>query len=318
MRALVFDGTTRLREIPAPEPRDDEARIRVLRAGVCSTDLEIARGYMGFRGVLGHEFVGVVEAAPVASLVGRRVTGEINVSCGRCEVCARGLGRHCPDRAVLGILGKDGCLAEHVTLPVDNLHPVPDGVPDAAAAFVEPLAAAFEILEQVHVGPADRVAVLGDGKLGLLCAMVLRETGCDLTLVGRHDRKLAIAAGLGVRTARPEDGGGERAHDVLIEATGTPAGFELALERLRPRGTLVLKSTFHGRPAIDTARVVIDEITVVGSRCGPFGPAVRALHHGRIDPSPLVDATYPLSEAVAAFERAAEPGVLKVVVACDS
>lgn len=314
MKALRFDGTLAVRDVEPPVARPGEALVRVKLAGICNTDIEIARGYMGFHGTLGHELLGVVEAAPERALVGKRVTGEINLACGACDACRRGLGRHCPTRTVLGILGKDGCLAEHVTLPVENLHVVPDGVPDAAAAFVEPLAAAFEILEQVHVDPSARVLVLGDGKLGLLATMVLRETGCDLTLAGKHERKLAIARALGVRTSTP-DALDARGFDLVVEATGAEAGLAYALDRIRPRGTLVLKSTFHGTPRVPTAKIVIDEIHVVGSRCGPFAPAVRALAEGRVDPTPLVDATFPLVDAISAFERAQAPGVLKVLVA---
>lgn len=313
MKAVSFDGQVALRGMDDPTPSAGEALVRVRMAGICNTDLEIIQGYMGFRGVLGHEMVGEVEAHPDPSWVGRRVTAEINLACGACAWCNRGLGRHCPNRTVLGILGKDGCFAERVTLPVANLHAVPDDVTDETAIFAEPLAAAFEILEQVRVEPNAEVAVLGDGKLGLLACMVLRDTGCALTLVGRHPRKMAIAEALGVTTRRPEELGGE-GFDVVVEATGSAAGLDLALAHIRPRGTLVLKSTFHGAPEVNTAKIVIDEIHLVGSRCGPFPPSLRALGHGRIDPSPLLDAVYPLDEAVAALERARARGTLKVAL----
>lgn len=314
MRALCFDSSLRVREVPAPEPGPGEALIRVTLAGICNTDIEIARGYMGFGGTLGHEFVGVVESCPSRpALVGRRVVGEINLGCGECPRCRRDLSRHCPHRSVLGILKKDGALAERVTLPIANLHEVPDDLPDEKAVFVEPLGAAFEILEQVRVEPGHRVAVLGDGKLGLLCAHVLAGAGCELWLAGKHPKKLAIAAAAGARVAaatEPLEGD----FDVVVEATGAEQGLERALSLVRPRGTVVLKSTFHGAPRVETSRVVIDEVSVVGSRCGPFAPAIRAMSRGRVDPTPLIDATYPLSDAVAAFEHAQKPGVLKVLI----
>ncbi|MFW6050084.1 MAG: MDR/zinc-dependent alcohol dehydrogenase-like family protein [Myxococcota bacterium] len=313
MKALCFDGRLALRELPEPRPGPDEALVRVRMAGICNTDVEIARGYMGFEGVLGHELVGVVQEAPDPVWVGRRVCAEINLACGRCDACLRGMGRHCPTRRVLGILGKDGCFAEWVTLPLANLHAVPEGMADETAVFTEPLAAAHEVLQQVAVDPDARVLVLGDGKLGLLVALVLVHTGADVTLVGKHDAKLAIGRRAGARTAVPQDLT-EHGFDVVVEATGSPDGLAMALDRIRPRGTLVLKSTFHGKPEVDTAKLVIDEIHVVGSRCGPFPPALRALAQHRIDPAPLVSATRPLSDAVAAFEHAQAPGVLKVLL----
>jgi threonine dehydrogenase-like Zn-dependent dehydrogenase len=313
MKALCFDGMLAVRDVPAPEPGPGEALVRVRMAGICNTDVEIARGYMGFTGILGHELVGEVVSAPDASLVGRRVCAEINLACGRCDRCAQGLGRHCPTRRVLGILGKDGCFAEHVTLPVANLQEVPEGLSDEQAVFAEPLAAAFEVLQQVAVDPDARVLVLGDGKLGLLVAMVLAQTGADVVQVGKHEPKLAIARKVGVRTSLPADLT-DTAFDIVVEATGSPAGLAMALDRIRPRGALVLKSTFHGKPEVDTARIVIDEIHVVGSRCGPFPPALRALAQARIDPTPLIHATRPLADAVDAFERAQAPGVLKVLL----
>lgn len=313
MKALCFDGGLAVRDVGVPEPGPDEALVRVRMAGICNTDVEIARGYMGFEGILGHEMVGVVEAAPDPAWVGKRVCAEINLACGDCEACLRGLGRHCPNRRVLGILGKDGCFAEHVTLPLANLHEVPEGPPDAVAVFTEPLAAAYEILQQVPVDPDARVLVLGDGKLGLLVTMVLVTAGAGVTLVGKHEDKLTIARRAGARTTTP-DALHDRGFDVVVEATGSPSGLAMALDRIRPRGTLVLKSTFHGAPEVDTAKIVIDEIHLVGSRCGPFPPALRALETTRIDPTPLVTATRPLADAVNAFEEAQKPGVLKILL----
>jgi threonine dehydrogenase-like Zn-dependent dehydrogenase len=315
VKALRFSGAPAVEEIDPPVPGPDEALLRVRRAGICSTDLEIVRGYLGFRGTLGHELVAEVVDAPDPTWIGARVAGEINLGCGRCRRCLAGLARHCAARSVLGIVGKDGCFAEYVTLPLGNLHRVPDEIPDALAAFTEPLAAAYEILEQVRVEPDARVAVLGAGKLGALVAQVLVQTGAEVTLIGRHPAVLARLARQGIRGALDgEDVGGD--FDLVVEATGSPAGFERARALLRPRGTLVLKSTYHGRLELDAARLVIDEITVVGSRCGPFGPALRALRDGRIDPSPLLDGEYSLADGIAALERAATPGVGKVQLVC--
>lgn len=316
MRALVFDEGLRVTERPDPVPAAGEALIRVRRAGICNTDVEIARGYMGFRGVLGHEFVGEVLAVADDAhrgWIGQRVAGEINLGCASCLRCHQGLSRHCAARTVLGILGRDGALAELVTLPVRNLVAVPDALDDERAAFIEPVAACFEVLEQLKVEPDSRVLILGDGKLGQLLAQVLRATGCALTLVGRHPRKLDLAAAQGIR-AVSSDESIEGDADVVIEATGSPAGLDRALSLVRPRGTVVLKSTFHGAPAVATSRIVIDEVCVLGSRCGPFAPAVRALTEGRVNPTGLIDATYPLRDALAAFEHAQRAGVLKVLI----
>ncbi len=320
MRALRFDGERlAVHEVPEPTPPPGEALVRVRLAGICNTDLELTHGYMGFVGTLGHEFVGEVvalgpasEAAPVT--VGQRVVGEINAVCGACPACRAGLGRHCPARTVLGILGRDGAFAEYLTLPVANLHPVPDAVPDEDAVFVEPLAAAFEILEQVAVRPTDQVVVLGDGKLGQLVARVLAGVAGAVTVVGHHPSKLTLleAAGIATRTEPPP----ERA-DVVVDCTGRAAGFAIALRLVRPRGTLVLKSTVAARPGdppIGLAPLVIDEVTVVGSRCGPFPPALAALASGRIAVASLVSAAYPLAEGVAAFAHAAQPPTLKVLL----
>lgn len=313
MRALVFDGGLSYQtDRPVPEPPPGEARIRVRRAGICATDLAITQGYMGFSGVPGHEFVGEVDAGP-AEWVGKRVVGEINAACGRCETCERGLPRHCPTRTVLGILGRDGAFAEYLTLPVGNLLPVPDAVPDDVAVFVEPLAAAFRIREQVQPQPEDTVQVMGDGRLGLLIAQVLAATGCRLTLLGRHPAKLALAKKWGIETA--DTSTNLPRADLVVDATGAPGGLEQALGRVRPCGTVVLKTTCAEAPAFHPAPIVIDEVTVIGSRCGPFPPALAALETGAVHVGPLVAATYPLAEGQAAFAHAARPGVLKVLLA---
>ena len=313
MRALFWDGRE-ARVVRRPEPRvsRDTAVVRVALAGICNTDLELVRGYMGFRGVLGHEFVGTVVDGP-ESWRGKRVVGEINFACGRCALCERGLGRHCPTRRVMGILNADGAFAELVAVPVANLHAVPDGVADDAAVFTEPLAAAFEILEQVPLEPGLECVVLGDGKLGFLVAQVLSQAGARVLVVGKHADKLRHVRALGIRTALLAEWTREPA-DLVVEATGSAGGFELAVTATRPRGTLVLKSTVAETAPLNLAPVVINEITVVGSRCGPFPPALRALATGRVDPRPLISARVPLARADEGLRLAAERGVLKVVI----
>jgi threonine dehydrogenase-like Zn-dependent dehydrogenase len=288
--------------------------VRVSLAGVCRTDLELVKGYMGFAGVLGHEFVGEVVEGP-GDWRGARVVGEINFACGACETCASGLARHCPRRRVMGIQGADGAFAERVAVPVANLHRVPDGVPDDAAVFTEPLAAAFEILEQLRVEAGARCLVLGDGKLGLLVAQVLHASGARVLAAGRHREKLAILERLGIETVLEAELRDER-WPLVVEASGREEGFRRAVALTRPRGTLVLKSTLAESGRVALAPLVIDEITVVGSRCGPFPPALEALATGRVAVHPLVSLRLPLARAEEALRRAAEPGVLKVLVEC--
>ena len=317
VRALRFDGTrARVVDVADPTPGADEALVRVHLAGICRTDLEICRGYLGFRGVLGHEFVGRVVEGP-NEWRDQRVVGEINFACGRCEACAQNLERHCPTRRVMGIDGADGAIAELVAVPVANLHRVPDAVPDERAVFVEPLAAAFEILAQIEVEPGQRCIVLGDGKLGLLIAQVLHASGAEVTALGHHDAKLAVLAQRGIATARADAFAGAAA-PLVVEATGTVAGFRRAMQLTRPRGTLVLKSTVAAREALDLAPLVIHEISVVGSRCGPFPPALRALESRSVEVDALVSALVPLAQAESALARAAEPGALKVLVDCTT
>jgi len=313
MRALHFDGTrAAVLDVPRPEPDAENALVRVSLAGVCNTDLELVKGYLGFRGVLGHEFVGTVAQGP-ATLVGERVVGEINFACGRCALCTAGLGRHCPARDVMGILRADGAFAEFVRVPIANLHRVPAGVPDEAAVFAEPLAAAFEILEQVRVEPGSDCIVLGDGKLGLLAAQVLHAAGAEVLAVGRHPEKLAVLARRGIRTRLASDASLGPA-SLVVEATGSALGFARAVAALRPRGTLVLKSTHAEQASVDLAPLVIHELHVIGSRCGPFPPALRALETNAIDVRSLIHARVPLARADDALRMAAEPGVLKVLI----
>lgn len=313
MLAVRFDGAVSVTSVDAREPGPGETRIRVRMAGICSTDLEIMRGYAAFRGTMGHELVGEVERGEDSIWAGRRVVAEINAACGACDRCAAGLGRHCAARRVLGIRDRDGCFAEWVCVPTANLHAVPDHVPDEVAVFTEPLAAAFEILAQVPIAAGDPVVVLGDGKLGLLVAMVLRRHGCEVSVVGRHARKRAIAAGFGALTPDPPAIPRHRAPWV-VEATGSSDALAHALELVAPRGTIVLKSTFHGATTVPMSGLVVDEVTLVGSRCGPFAPAIAALAEGSIDPRVLVDHVRPLHDAAAALELAASPGTLKVLL----
>lgn len=312
MDALVFDGALRfVRDYPAPSLLPGEALIRPHLAGICNTDIEITRGYMSFHGVLGHEFVGTVEACAEQAWVGRRVVGEINAACLRCPTCLRGDPTHCPNRTTLGIDRRDGAMAELVSLPVSCLHEVPAGVSDEQAVFVEPLAAALAILEQSHLRPTDRVAVVGDGKLGAMIVQVMRLPGCAVTLVGRHPERWAIYAGMGIRCGTEEAVAGEQ-FDVVIDCTGQPAGLATARRLVRPRGRLVLKSTFHAPSELNLTLLVVDEVQLIGSRCGPFAPALRLLERGLISTEPLISARYPLAEAPAAF--AASRGALKILL----
>ncbi len=297
--------------VAQPVPQAGEALVRVLRAGICNTDVELLRGYCPFTGVLGHEFVGMVEEGQV--LRGQRVVGEINAVCGSCTACLNGRRSHCERRTVLGIVGRDGAFAEYLVLPEENLHAVPQCVATDAATFVEPLAAALQILQQVQVRPADRVLVVGDGKLGQLIAQTLALTGCDLCAVGRHSNKLERLAGFGIDVGQAKEVEA-KAYDLAIECTGNAAGFDLAQRALRPRGTLVLKSTYAGDLTFNAASLVVDEIQLVGSRCGPFAPALRLLEKGEVEVESLIDRHYPLSEGLVAFSRAQEAGVLKVLL----
>jgi threonine dehydrogenase-like Zn-dependent dehydrogenase len=318
MRALwLEDQALRLRDdLPMPVPPSGEALVRVLLAGVCNTDLEMVKGYYPFTGVPGHEFVGRVEQSPERpALVGRRVVGEINASCGACVACGAGRPTHCEMRTVLGIAKRHGTFAEYLTLPAANLHTVPDSLPDEVAVFAEPTAAALEVQQQVRIGRGDRVVVIGPGKLGNLVAQSLVSAGCDLVAVGRSRRSLDILAARGIQTAFPADIP-DRSADVVVECTGNPQGLVLARKAVRPRGTIVLKSTYRGETTLSLSSIVVDEVTLVGSRCGPFDLALAALGGGAVDVRPLVETRYPLEQGLAAFEHAGRPGVLKVLVEC--
>jgi threonine dehydrogenase-like Zn-dependent dehydrogenase len=288
------------------------ALVKVHLAGICATDLQIFKGYMGFTGVPGHEFVGSVSEG-FGEWIGKRVVGEINFGCGRCENCRRDLSRHCPNRSVMGILNADGAFAEYVSVPMSNLYAVPDNISDEEAVFTEPLAAAFEILTQIQLNPGDEVLVLGDGKLGNLCAQSLRLSGARITALGKHADKLALIKKSGVRTVLLNDWQ-SRLFDVVVEATGSAAGLELALSAVRPRGTLVLKSTIAAAHQVSLAPVVINEINVIGSRCGPFADALDALSAKRVAVTPLIDAVYALADGVSASQHAARAGAKKILL----
>jgi len=309
------DGAVTVRDVPVPERPPGFALLRLLAGGICNTDLELQRGYYGFAGIPGHEFVAQVVAAGTPPLVGRRVVGEINLACHACEWCARGLSRHCPNRTVLGIVNHPGAFQEYFTLPERNLHVLPDAIATERAVFTEPLAAACEILDQVCIPPGETVAVLGDGKLGLLIAMVLAAHGCRVRQFGRHAEKLRIAAAVGVAVADASGRLPVAEYGWVVDATGSPEGLRAAAAMARPRGTVILKSTVHGTVAVDTAPIVVNEITLVGSRCGRFEAALPLLEHPAIRLEEMIAARYPLREAPAAFARAAGRGTLKVLLA---
>ena len=315
MKALCFDGQLAVREVERPRRGPGEALIQVLLAGICGTDLEILKGYSGCTGILGHEFVGRVVECEDARWVGKRVVGEINVSCGECNYCLWGLGRHCPKRTVLGIVNRPGALAEFVTLPAVNLHEVPDAVPDRIAVFTEPLAAAAEILEQVKVAPGVPAAVVGDGRLGLLVAQVLRHAQAHVTVIGRHDWKLDLACSWGLNTVRASENNlPAKSFKLVVEATGSPSGLDEALRLAAPRGTVVMKSTFRDPATFDTAKLVVDEINLLGSRCGNFTNAIDLLEGGHVQVEPLISRTFPLNAAGQAFEHLKQNSCLKVLL----
>jgi len=312
MRALVLDGNVQMRaDYPDPTPKAGEVLVRVLRAGVCETDLQLIRGYMGFSGVLGHEFVGVAQTGRYA---GRRVVGEINCACRHCDLCRRGLPTHCTNRSVLGILQHDGAFADVIAVPQDNLHPVPDDMPTDVAVFTEPVAAAFQIPAQIEIARSDRVVILGDGRLGNLCAQVLAGLSDRVLVIGKHREKLAIVESLGIATAALGDLEVRRDADIVVDCTGSDTGLPTALSLVRPRGTIVLKTTVAGQQTLAWAPFVIDEITLIGSRCGPFDQALDALSDGRITVAPLISGRFDLSDGVAALETARTKPVLKVLL----
>jgi threonine dehydrogenase-like Zn-dependent dehydrogenase len=314
MKAICWDGdaVTLDSSYPPPVPDPYTAIVKVHLAGICSTDLQIFKGYMKFRGVPGHEFVGSVSQGPKEWL-GKRVVGEINFGCGKCELCARDLTRHCPNRTVMGIVNADGAFAEYVAVPVENLHPVPGSISDEQAVFTEPLAAAFEILRQIQISTGDEILMIGDGKLGNLCAQVLRLTGAKVTVLGKHRDKLELIKRAGVRTMLLNDWQ-PRLFDVVVEATGSAVGLELAISAVRPRGTLVLKSTIAGAHQVSLAPLVINEINLIGSRCGIFSDALEALDASQVSVVPLIEQVYPLEQGIEAIQHAARPGARKILL----
>lgn len=319
MKAVVFDNELKLdKNYAKPIPQKGEALIKVTLAGICNTDYEITKGYMGYKGVLGHECVGIVEEIndDDKSLLGKRVVSEISYGCEdpACPYCAEKLYRHCPNRHTLGIWKKDGCFAEYFTMPINVLFEVPENVEDEQAVFVEPLAAALEITEQHHIKPYEKVIVLGDGKLGLITALALNSLNLDVILVGKHQNKLDIAKNQGVKTALLNEFKIEKIYDVVVEATGSISGFETALALTKPRGVLVLKSTIAASKEFNLAPIVIDEITVLGSRCGQFGPALGLLQSERVDFKPLISGVYSIDNAIEGFEKNKEKNTLKVLL----
>ncbi len=301
-----------MRDVPRPDKKG-EALIRIRQAGICSTDLELLKGYYPYTGVPGHEFVGEVVEANDRSWIGQRVVGEINAVCGACEQCLNGRPTHCENRTVLGIINRDGTFAEYTSLPMANLHRVPDSVPDQAAVFTEPLAAALEIQEQVHIQPTDRVLLIGAGRLGQLIAQTLALIGSDLRVLARHPYQQKLLTDRGIRFIQEEEIQSWR-WDVVVEATGSPTGFEIARKAIRPRGTLVMKSTYKGDMSVNFSSIVVDEVNIIGSRCGPFGPALRLLESKQVDPTVLIAAEFELNNALKAFEEAAKAGMLKTLV----
>jgi threonine dehydrogenase-like Zn-dependent dehydrogenase len=282
---------------------------------VCETDLQLIKGYMGFRGVLGHEFVGVAESG---SLAGQRVVGEINCACWQCDTCRSGFPTHCPNRTVLGILNHDGAFADLIAVPQRNLHRVPDSIPDDIAVFTEPVAAAFQIPSQIEIAGTERIAVLGDGRLGNLCAQVMASMADEILVIGKHREKLALLDALGLKTALLSDDIPQRSFDIVVECTGSESGLPTALKLVRPRGTIVLKTTVAGTQTLAWAPFVIDEVTLVGSRCGPFDRALNALEHGLVDVEPLITDRFSLSDGLMALQRAQQKGVLKVLIEMDA
>lgn len=315
MRAVVFDGDLRFEtDYPMPEIPQGWAQIRVQTAGICKTDMEIIKGYKGFRGILGHEFIGVVETCEEPGWSGKQVAGEINAACGQCEWCKKGLGRHCLNRRVLGILDLDGCMADYCVLPTENLIEISPAISADRAILIEPLSAACEILEQMAFEGSERVVVLGDGRLGMLCAWALTTVLSDVTLVGHHPEKLKLAKWRHLKTAHGSDGV-EPGVDIVVEATGSGGGLAEAMSLLRPRGTIVLKSTIASQGELNLSPVVVNELTVLGSRCGQFVDGFRMMEsYGDMPLEQLITARYLIEEALTAFKRAAQPDAFKVLL----
>lgn len=320
MKALVYDGKLKLtNDYVKPTPKENEVLIKTKMVGICNTDYEITKGYMGYKGILGHEFVGVVEEVGEnidKKWLNKRVVGEINCACNNCSYCHQNLQRHCPNRSTLGIWQKDGCFCEYFTLPIENVFEISNNVTDEIATFTEPLAAAYEILEQVHITPNSKIALLGDGKLGLCISLVFNAMNVDFVHIGKHENKLAISKKNGVKTMLLSDLKDEdkMSYDVVVEATGSTGGFKTSASLVKPRGTLVLKSTIAANEGLNLASIVVNEITIIGSRCGQFKPIVKLLENQKINPSPLIDSVYDVEDFKKAFEKNSQKGCLKVLV----
>ena len=312
MKALYFDGTKMVFDKSYPTPNSKESLVKVNLAGICGTDLEIMKGYMKYQGVLGHEFVGTVVQSEKKELMGKRVVGEINAGCKKCDSCLKGMERHCPNRTVLGILNRDGAFAEFLTLPNDNLHIIPNSITDNQAVFVEPLAAALEILEQIQLKPTWKIAVVGDGKLAQLILKVLKLNCSNITCFAHHEEKLKSAKRLGIKTKTKIDANEKTSFDLVVEATGSNSGFSDCMNLVKPRGTIILKSTIASRENLDLTPAVVNEITLVGSRCGLFKPAIDALATNIISVNDMIDSTFPLEDFSNAIEHAKKPDTLKV------
>ena len=313
MKALVWQNNQlQLIERPRPIPKAAEVLIRVHWAGICNTDLEILQGYLGFNGILGHEFMGIVSEDPAGQLNGKRVTGSINLPCGECEACRKGRANHCSKIKVIGIKGRDGAFAEYMTLPRENIHLLPAEISDEEAVFIEPLAAGLEILEKNHIKPTDRILIMGDGKLGLLTALVFWTIGYHIHLAGKHQPKLKIVRQLGLPVGYPEQISG--CFNVVIDCTGSASGLDQALRFVEAEGKIILKTTVAERIPLDLSQATVNEITISGSRCGPFAPAIRLLSRHQLPVTELIDSIYPLAEGIKAFTRAKEKGVLKVLL----
>ncbi|MCP2519091.1 alcohol dehydrogenase catalytic domain-containing protein [Candidatus Aminicenantes bacterium AC-335-A11] len=313
MKALVFkNNEISLNEVPIPEIKEDEALIKILKAGICNTDIEILKGYMNFEGILGHEFVGIVVEAKNKKWIGKRVVGEINIGCGKCEYCLTGRKNHCPSRKVVGILNKDGAFAEYITLPISNLYIVPDKISDEKAVFTEPLAAALRITEQIEIRKNDKVLIIGDGKIGLLISQVMKLMNCETYCMGKHKRKLKILENKNIKTLLKGKNIDHR-FDIVIEAAGKRGGIKQALKYVKPEGKVILKSTYHGRVVLDISSIVVNEINVTGSRCGPFNKALELLERNLVEVESLIDGEYSLCEWEKAFEQALKSEKLKIL-----
>jgi threonine dehydrogenase-like Zn-dependent dehydrogenase len=316
VKAVIFDGISlSLKDVPIPSPPLGETLIHVSKAGICNTDLEITRGYMnGFNGILGHEFIGAIADSSLSASTTKRVTAEINCGCGHCVLCKTGDERHCTARTVLGIAGKDGTFAEYISVPSRNIHKIPDSIPDNNALFIEPLAAALEILEQVQITTNQRVLIIGDGKLAQLIAHAIVSTGCELYVAGKHPEKLEFLGNLPLSTLLSKELDRAGIFDIVVEASGAPDGFSTAVSKVRPRGTIVLKSTYAQPLTFNPAALVIHEITLVGSRCGRFEPAIKFLTEKKPDFNYLIEQHYPINDAKLAFVHAGKKGTRKIII----